>query len=113
MDKKGNCEIKKNDFVVKILGIFSNWASEGIQDGWNNIHPSCILPEHRTGPASCCVGTPGAFCNKTNKSINTFFFIPLIIFSQKKVKIIYSPPPTPSWRGGGLIWKIYTPVPDY
>ena len=38
---KEKWEAIKDDFVVKILGSFSNWAWEGFQVLWNNIHP-CI-----------------------------------------------------------------------
>ena len=36
--KKRKWEAKKDDFVVKILGSLSNWAWEGFQARWNNLH---------------------------------------------------------------------------
>ena len=37
--QKGEWEAKKDDFVVNVSGSFSNWAWEGFQVLWNNIHP--------------------------------------------------------------------------
>ena len=42
-EMRRNEKQKKKDFVVKILGSFSNWAWEGFQDRWNNIHPCSDL----------------------------------------------------------------------
>ena len=30
---------KQNDFALKTLGSYSNWAGGGFQDRWNNKHP--------------------------------------------------------------------------
>ena len=39
MNEKWKWEAKTDNFVVKILESFLNWAWEGLQDRWNNVQP--------------------------------------------------------------------------